>query len=187
MRAEFGEMARQSGRLLSARFTAQITGAQNLLTKAIRALAVGDPGRAETLIQRVAQMPYDEREQDSPGVRAASVLVYSLISDQFEGSEPDDLAWLDVVLQVHPGLDSPGQAEVASVVHRFVLQGAVFTLTATEKRRIRQAFGDAPLEADLGDDPHATLEQRTGIVRSLALAAAALSEAYARTTDTRTE
>jgi hypothetical protein len=187
MRAEFGEMARQSGRLLNARFTAQITGAQNLLTKAIRALAAEDPDRAEALIQRAAQMPYDEREQDSPGVRAASVLVYSLISDQFENSEPDDLAWLDVVLQVHPGLDSLGQAEVASMVHGFVLQGAIVTLTATEKRRIQQAFGDAPLEADLGDDPHATVEQRTGIIRSLTRAAAALSEAYARAADTRTE
>jgi hypothetical protein len=44
------------GRLLNARFTAQITGAQNLLTMAIRALAVGaaytralDAGTAGTL------------------------------------------------------------------------------------------------------------------------------------------
>jgi len=95
--------------------------------------------------------------------------------------------WLDVVLQVHPGLDALGQAEVASLVHGFVLQGAIVTLTATEKRRIRQAFGDAPLEADLGDDPHATVEQRTDTIRSLTLAAAALSEVYTRAADTRTE
>ena len=185
MRAEFGEMARQSGRMLNARFNAQITGAENLLTKAIRALAAGDADRAEALIRRAGQMPYDEREQDSPGVRAASVLVYSLISDRLEDSEEDDTAWLDVVLEVHPGLDSLGQAEVASAVHGFVLQAALFTLTSTEKRRIRQAFGDAPLEADLGDGPNATVEQRTDIIRSLTLAAAALSEAYAQSADAR--
>lgn len=174
-------MARQSGRMLNARFSAQIAGAENLLTKAIRALGAGDTERAEALIQRAARMPYDEREQDSPGVRAASVLVYSLICDRFEDSDPDDLAWLDVVLQVHPGLDPLGQAEVASLVHGFVLQRAIFTLTAMERRRIRQAFGDAPLEADLGDGRDSTVEQRAGIIRSLTLTAAALSEAYTAT------
>lgn len=185
LRAELREMARQSGRMLNARFSAQIAGAENLLTKAIRALGAGDADRAEALIQRAARMPYDEREQDSPGVRAASVLVYSLISDRFEASEADDLAWLDVVLQVHPGLDPLGQAEVASLVHGFVLQGAIFAVTATETRRIRQAFGDAPLEADLGDGPDATVEQRADIIRSLTRAAAALSEAYTTASDPR--
>jgi hypothetical protein len=185
LRAEFREMARQSGRMLNARFSAQIAGAENLLTKAIRAHGVGDVDRAEALIQRAARMPYDEREQDSPGVRAASVLVYSLISDRFEASEADDLAWLDVVLEVYPGLDPLAQAEVASLVHGFVLQEAIFTVTATEKRRTRQAFGDAPLEADLGDGPDATVEQRADIIRSLTLAAAALSEAYTTASDTR--
>jgi len=172
-------MARQSGRMLNARFSAQITGAENLLTKAIRALESGDGDRAEALIQRAARMPWDERERDSPGVRAASMLVYSLISDRFEDSEADDLAWLDVVLEVYPGLDSLGQAEVASLVHGFVLQKPLFTLSAVETRRIRQVFGDAPLEARLGDGPDATVEQRRNIIRSLTLATAALLDAYA--------
>jgi len=41
LRAELREMARQSGRMLNARFSAQIAGAENLLTKAIRALGAG--------------------------------------------------------------------------------------------------------------------------------------------------
>ncbi|MGB9373786.1 MAG: hypothetical protein WCA82_06470 [Jiangellales bacterium] len=175
---EFGAMALQSGRMLNARFEAQLTGAQNLLTKAIRALASGDADRAEALMQRAARMPYDEREQDAPGVRAASVLVHSVIVDHFEHSE-DDTGWLDVVLDVHPGLDPLGQAEVASLVHGFVLQGAVFALTATERRRIQHAFGGAPLEAELGDGPDASVEQRRDIIASLTLAAAALRDAYA--------
>ena len=185
MRAEFGELARQSGRMLNARHHAQITGAENLLTKATRALGSGDAERAEQLMQRAAQMPYDEREEESPGVGAASMLVYHLVSEQLEASEYDDTTWLDVVLEVHPGLDALGRAQVASLVHGFVLQEAFFTVSAAEKRRIRQAFGDAPLEAELGDGPNSTVEQRRDIVRSLILAAVALGNAYATATETR--
>ncbi len=185
MRAEFGEMARQSGRMLNARHHAQITGAENLLTKAIRALAAGDDQRAERLMQRAAQMPYDDREEEFPGVGAASMLVYLLISDQLEACGEEDATWLDVVLRVYPGLDSLGRAQVASVVHGFVLQEAFFTVSAAERRRIRQAFGDAPLEAELGDGPNSTVEQRRDIIRSVILAAVALGNAYATANETR--
>lgn len=184
-RNEFGELARQSGRLLNELSHAQIAGAENLLTKAIRALDSEDDQRAEQLIRRAAQMPYDTREAGSPGVRAATLFVYGLISDQFEASDPDDMTWLDVALEVHPGLDPTGRAEVASVVHGFVLQGAFFDVSAVEKRRIREAFGDAPLEAELGDRPNSTLEQRQDIIRSLIMAATVLSSAYAAAANDR--
>lgn len=184
-RNEFGELARQSGRLLNELSHAQIAGAENLLTKAIRALDSEDDQRAEQLIRRAAQMPYDTREAGSPGVLAATLFVYGLISDQFEASDPDDMTWLDVALEVHPGLDPTGRAEVASVVHGFVLQGAFFDVSAVEKRRIREAFGDAPLEAELGDGPNSTLEQRQDIIRSLIRAAMALSNAYAAAANDR--
>ena len=179
------ELTRQSGRLLNELSNAHIAGAQNLLTKAIRALAAEDDQRAEQLIRRAAQMPYDTREAGSPGVRAATLVVYGLISDQFEASDPDDMTWLDVAIEVHPGLDPTGQAEVASVVHGFVLQGAFFDVSTVEKRRIREAFGDAPLEAELGDGPTSTLEQRQAIIRSLIIAAMALSNAYAAVANDR--
>jgi hypothetical protein len=180
---EFGELQRRSGRLLNTMSNAQVRAAENLLTKAARSLSAGDIARAERLIDRAAQMPYDAREEDSPGVRGASMLVRGIISDRFEHSEPDDMAWLDVVLAVHPHLDPLGRAEVASVVHGFVLQEAIFTVTQAEARRIRRHFGDAPLDADLGDGPEATVEQRRAIIRSLTTAAAALSDAFAATTD----
>lgn len=171
-------MARQSGRLLNQISSAQIDGAGNLLRKAARHLAAGDTNRGEQLIQRTAQMPYDPREEGSPGVRAARMLVYLAITDQFEASPPNDMAWLDATLDVYPQLDPTGRADVASVVHGFVLQSALFTVTPAEKRRIQQAFGDAPLEADLGDLPNATAEQRHEIIRSLIMTANALSDAY---------
>ncbi|MFN2344801.1 MAG: hypothetical protein ABR616_03690 [Dermatophilaceae bacterium] len=184
-RNEFGELARQSGRMLNELSNAQTAGAQNLLTKAIRALASEDAKRAEQLIQRAAQMAYDPREAGSPGVRAATMLVYAVISDQFEASEPADMTWLNVALDVHPGLDPTGRAAVASVVHGFVLQEAFFDVSAVEKRRIQQAFGDAPLEPELGDGRNSTLEQRQDVIRSLIMAAMALSNAYAAVANER--
>ena len=175
---EFGALASRSGRLLNEVSHAQIIGAQNLLTKATHSVSAGDAQRAEQLIDRAAQMPYDPREEGTPGVRAASVLVYSLIVDQFDASEPDDMTWLDVILAVHPHLDPTGQAEVASVVHGFVLQSAFFTVTPAESRQIQQSFGDAPLEPHRGDEPDTTVEQRRRIIRSLVMATSALADAY---------
>jgi hypothetical protein len=185
LRREFAAMARQHGRLLNERSHAQIKGAQNLLTKAVRALASGDTQRAEQLVQRAAQMPYDAREAGSPGVHGASMLVYLRISDQFEASAADDPSWLDAPLHVHPDLDPVGQAEVASVVHGLVLQGTLFAVSPAEKRLIQKAFGGAPLNADLGDAPEATVEQRRDIIRSLVRTALALDEAYANRAQAR--
>ncbi|WP_165821177.1 hypothetical protein [Nocardioides gansuensis] len=42
------------------------------------------------------------------------------------------------------------QAEPAPVVHGLVLQQPLHELTSAETRRIRQVFGHAPLEANLG-------------------------------------
>ena len=100
-----------------------------MLTKAARSLSAGDAERAERLIDRAAQMPYDPREEGSPGIRGATMLVYRILTDQFEASEPGDMTWLDVVLAVHPHLDPTGGADVASVVHGFVLQEAFFDVT----------------------------------------------------------
>lgn len=178
-------MARQSGRLLNELSHAQISGAENLLAKAIRTLVSGDAQRAEQLIQRAAKMPYDAREAGSPGVRAASLLAYRLVSDEFEASEYDDITWLDAVLDVYPGLDPTGRAEVASLVHGFDLQEAFFDVSAAEKRRIQEAFGDAPLEPELGDGPTSTPERRQAIIRSLIMAAVALIDAYAASASER--
>ena len=65
----FGPLQRRSGRLLNEVSHAQITGAENLLTKAARSLSGGDAERAERLIDRAAQMPYDPREE---GPRASA-------------------------------------------------------------------------------------------------------------------
>ncbi len=86
---------------------------------------------------------------------------------------------------MHRHLDPSGPAEVASVVHGFVLQGVFFTVSPAEARRIQQSFRDAPLKADLGDSPDATVEHRRDIIRSLVMAAVALADAYTEAADAR--
>lgn len=180
MQPELGAMARESGRLRNAQYNAQLAGAENLLIKAMRSLAAGNTDRAEALISRAAQAPYDDREEDSPGVRAAAMLVDGIISDQLELAAEGDTNWLDVVFEVFPSLDPLGRAEAASVVHGFLLQEwSAYTLSAAEKRRIEKAFGDAPIEADRGDSPDSTIEQRHAVIRSLTMAATTLAQAYA--------
>jgi hypothetical protein len=181
---ESGALARRSGRLLNEVSHSQIVGARSLLTKATHSVSSGYAQHAEQFIDRAAQMPYDPREEGSPGVRAASMLVSRQVVDQSEASAPEDTTWLDVRLAVHRHLDPTGRAEVASVAHGFVLQGAFFTLTPAEAQRIQQSFDDAPLEADLGDSPDATVEQRRGIIRSLVMAAVALADAYTEASET---
>jgi len=180
-RVEFGVLARHSGRLLGERSFAQLLGAENLLSKAVARAEAGDRDRAEHLVRRAAAMPYDEREESSPGIRGAAMLVHNLVNDEFEASAHDDPAWLDVAVKVHAHLDGPGKAQLASVVHGFVLQTSFYDVSPAEGRRIRQVFGDAPLEAELGDGPDLTVEQRRDIIASLVTAAVELTRGYART------
>lgn len=179
-RLEFGELAREDGRTLNARSDAQITGAENLLTKAVAATASGDVDRAERLIRRAADMPYDPREECSPGILGGSVLINRLISDRFEGSHVDDAGWLDVALEVHARVDGPGKAELASEIHDFARIDPTAGPTVAERRRIQEAVGDAPLDPDLGDGPELTVEGRCDILRSLVATALALEQGYAR-------
>jgi len=178
-RLEFGELARNSGRILNAHGLAQLIGAENLLAKAVESAASGNQERAEQLVQRAAAMPYDPREEGSPGVRGAAMLIYRLVTDALEASADDDPGWLEVALDVHANLDGPGKSDLASVLHGFVLQEPLFDVSPEERRRIRQAVGDAPLEADLGDGPDRTVEQRRAVISSLLTAALALRQGYA--------
>jgi len=181
-RPEFGELARETGRVLNQRSSAQLGGSINLLTKAMARLDAGEVDPADRLITRAAEMPYDEYHEGSPGVRGAQQLVYELVSDELETSAEDDATWLTVTIEVHGRLAGAGRVELESSTHGFVLQRDLFELSPTEERLIRRTFGHAPLEADLGDGPATSAAEREAIIRSLLDAARALRDAYAQRT-----
>jgi len=177
-RPEFAALIRESAPQAGDRSMARLTGAENLLAKAMVALAAGDGDRAEKLIRRTAEMAYDEHEEDWPGISGASLLVHDLVVDEFEASEFGDSRWLEVALDVHGRADGPARAELASTIHGFAAPDDP-DVSRAERRRIQQEVGNAPISADLGHDPELTLEQRLVIIRSLVAAAVALHEAYA--------
>ncbi|GAB3446459.1 hypothetical protein GCM10027517_28750 [Phycicoccus ginsengisoli] len=74
--------------------------AGNLLSKAADALARDDTPRAERLVARALDLPYDEAEEAVPAAWQAHMVLYMAVSDALEGSEPDDELWLDAALLV---------------------------------------------------------------------------------------
>lgn len=177
-RPEFGELARETGRVLNQRLSAQLDGSINLLTKAMARLGAEDVEQADRLVRRAAEMPYDPHDEGSPGIRGAAQIVYELVSDQLEMSDEDDPTWLELTVGVHASVSGPGRIDLESVLHGFVLQRDLFSLSRDEQRLIRKTFGHAPLEAELGDGPDTTVEDRVVVIRSLLDAARALRSAY---------
>lgn len=177
-RDEFARLTMSSGQQSNEQFNAQTDGATNLLLRAMKHLAAGDEAKAEPFIRRVAAMPWDEWQEMNPGVHAATMLVYNEVSDELEESNAGDTTWLDVALDVLAEVDGYGKADLASTLHGFVLQSDLFDLSRAETRRIKQAVGDAPLEADLGDGPDATADHRYVVIDSLVRTALALIDAY---------
>ena len=180
-RPEFAALERDEGRRLNARENDLLSGAMNLLDKALTRRSDGDDARADRLIALSAAMPYDPRMEGSPGIRGADQLLHDLITDWFEDSEVDDLRWLEVATAAHEQLAGPGRDGLASIVHGIVLQAGIYETSRNEQRQIRRAFGHAPLEADLGDAPGLTPEAREPIIRSL-LTAVEVLEAEAQRT-----
>ncbi len=176
--AELGELARNAGRALNQRMLDQLDGSMNLLTKAVARLDAGDTGQADRLVARAAAMPYDPREEGSPGVQGAAQIVYNLISDQFEASAEDDSRWLTAAVDVHASTIGPARLNLESALHGFLLQDSLFALSRGEQRLIRKTFGHAPMEADLGDGPEATAGERVIVIDSLLGSARALRSAY---------
>lgn len=176
-REEFRALAQTSGRVRNLRGDAQLEGAENLLVKAVRRLSAGEAERARPLVERAAAMPWDAHEEHFPGVRAALMLVYREINDRFEAEYLGEDGWLDVPLAVLPRLGAQAAAEVASVLHGYVLQD--YDLSRRETRRIVEATGDAPLEAGIGSDAGLGVPERVAIIDDLLDGVVALQEAYA--------
>lgn len=177
-RVEFAELARHAGRDANRRSSIRVQGAENLLKKAVRAIGAGDEDMAQRLIGRAAAMPWDEHEEGSPGIRGGCMLVYRAVVDRFEDSGRDDSLWLDVALEVLAGAEAWGRADLASVLHGIVIQTAFFDPTREEIRRIREAAGSAPLDADLGDGPDATVEHRSEVIESICRVVLSLEQGY---------
>ncbi|MBK7623294.1 MAG: hypothetical protein IPJ14_11715 [Kineosporiaceae bacterium] len=131
------ELTLDSNHLELAQSSALQQGAENLLTKAIDALAEDDAARADRLVRRALGLPFDDYEECTPAWWQAYMLLFLLITDELEDG-PDDEAWLDAALQVEAQATGAGRDAVRLAL---AVIEQDFGLDRAAARRIRERIG----------------------------------------------
>ena len=150
--------------------------ADNLVSKALDALANGDRDRADRLLVRAACLPYDEHEEGFPGLDALTLGLFCLVTDECDACEADDDAWLRAAFTALPELDDVGSRALLDVLR---VVDKDYGLPARESARIRRAL---PRNLTAPDDvaATATTEELAAIMRSIAQACLAYTQAAER-------
>jgi hypothetical protein len=110
--------------------------ADNLLDKARRAVESGDRVRARTYVERATRLPFDEHEQQHPGLYTAHMLLFSTVTDALEECEPNDSSWLDAALRVLPGV---GESARQDLLQTLRVAAQDWGISARQARRVREA------------------------------------------------
>lgn len=113
--------------------------AENLLTKAHRALTAGDRERAADYSERAAHLPYDDFERHVPAIVVAEYLLYITLTERMQNGPEGDESWLDGVQTVLES-DSPARHELAATLRDALIEGA----TQRERRRAEQLLAPYP-------------------------------------------
>lgn len=156
---------RSSGAIRNAQFHTAMVGADNLLDKAARALREGDEQRATRLIDRAAAMEWDDREERFPGVAAAEMLLFTLVTDVLEDSDEDEHQWLDAALDVM-ATGGVGAELLADALYA-IGEGSLdyYDLTPVEHRRLLAGTGTRPLDPDHGMVETTPAVDRAALIR----------------------
>jgi hypothetical protein len=144
----FGDTQAISGQTLQPFSIAGQQAAENLLSKARRALDNGDASRTRTFVDRAVRLPFDEHEDAAPAALAAQMDLYCLVTDALEVSEADDSRWLDAAEDVLGIADEAGCCELRDVL---VAIDHDYSILPHEHRRIRAAIMQIPDRAELRD------------------------------------
>lgn len=135
-------------------------GAENLLTKAVRALRSGDGGRAERLVSRAVALPFDDHEGSAPAAMVAHFMLFSVVTDAFEDCEEGDQRWLEPAVDLLGSVQDYGRLDLRDVLAEI---DEDYDVTPEEHGRIRAATRDvpqAPVLQDQGDLSPAELGER---------------------------
>ncbi len=143
-----GDAQLASGRTLAPFSHALGLGAENLLVKAIDALAAQDEDRATALVRRAVGLPFDEHEEVAPAAMAAHHLLFNLVTDVMEDSPDDDERWLDAALAVIDGPDRFARLDMRDVLTAIAQD---YDLTRSERRRLRGGIRDVEAAPELVD------------------------------------
>lgn len=162
-----GRLEYTSDRLRGTMSSAMIDGAYNLLDKALRALEARDVERAERFVTRAASMPWDDHEEDFPGLMAGIIMVSREVNDALDESSDDDETWLDVALEVLKESNGPGHDQLAATLRLFAAYAEDFDLSPHEERRIRSAVGSSSQDVVHHSGPDTPLDTRIEVLGSL--------------------
>lgn len=144
----FGDVDLVSGRTLAPISRAALIAAENLLAKADRALADGDPRRAGRFVNRAAALHYDEHEQTAPAAFAASMILFTAVTDTLECSREGNSRWLDAAVEALSCCDGWGQSEMR---HTLTVIRQDYVIEPSESRAIGAAVAHAPERVELRD------------------------------------
>lgn len=144
----FGNVELMSGRTLAPFSRAGLTAAENLLTKADRALTDGDPERAGHFIDRAAALNYDDHEKTAPAAFAASMMLFNAVTDALERSGEGDSRWLEAAGVALSSTTGWGQAQMR---HTLAVVRQDYVVEPGESRVIEDAVVEVPERADLRD------------------------------------
>jgi hypothetical protein len=85
-------------------------------------------------------LDYDRHEQTAPAAYAASMMLFSAVTDALERSAEGDSRWLDTAVEVTSSASGWGQSEMRHVL-----------LVVSESRTIRDAVAKVAERAELRD------------------------------------
>lgn len=159
-----GAVEVRSGQTLSPFSSALIAAADNLLDKADRALAAGDVRRATRLIDRAAALPYDEHEECAPAAFAATMLLFGVVTDALEDSDPDDSAWLAAAVQAMAASDGWGRSQLRRTLDAISQD---YLIEPAERDEIERAGPQPPALGELRDTSLAPEELASAVTSVL--------------------
>jgi hypothetical protein len=144
------------------RSRALFTGADNLLVKAERALAV-DEDRARSLVRRALALGHDPHEDAVPALSMATYRLFAAVVDAAEESPADDQRWLDLVerhlLGVEAEVDGLVGDAVVEVMAGLSDDGHLHDLQDDERRRLWRLVMDARRRRGLGEVAEGQVEE----------------------------
>ncbi len=144
----FGDIEIQSNKTLAPFSAAGRKAAENLLSKAQRALGNDEPERAKSYINKAVQLPYDEHEETDPAAWVAHLDLFGVVVDAAEECPPDDSRWLDAALHLLEETEDPARSDLRVVLSNIDQD---YQLTGTERTRLRAAIDAVPKRASLDD------------------------------------
>lgn len=168
---------------------AAMDAADNLLIKAVNRIRRDEHAAADRLIDRAADLSFDDHEQMWPGINMAAVRIYSVLADQSEliddvesapGGEDAQLVDISHAIRTVSGSLAPDEGEALRYAVKEILTSADYHgIDRNHQERMREAIDLLPRgehDRDLSAD--APKPQRVAAIAAACRVSALLLDAF---------